>query len=233
MAKNTLFSSLSIRVGYGQTGGTDALPNPGYQSSVALLSSYGTSAGPTPSVQNYANPNLKWETLTSTDAGIDFGFFKDRLTGNIDGFLKKTTGPIFPGTLIEPLPSGGATTAFQWQNLPGDVTNKGLELGVAGRIVENKDWHWTVYVNIAYNKNLYHQSNLGKSPLFLTGNVAGNGVSATYVEAIADKQPVDAFYLRQWTGYDQNGISQTKSTASAYVGDPNPHYIVGLNTEVG
>jgi len=232
MAKNTLFSSLSIRVGYGQTGGTDALPYPGFQSSISLLSGYGTSAGPTPSVQNYANNNLKWETLPSTDAGIDFGFFNDRLTGNLDGYLKKTTGPIFPGTLIEPLPSGGATTAFQWLNLPGYVTNKGIELGLAGRIVENRDWHWTVYLNIGYNKNLYHQPNLGKSPLFLTGNIAGNGVSATYVEAIADKQPVDAFYLRQWTGYDQNGISQTKSTASAYVGDPNPHYIIGLNTEI-
>jgi len=232
MAKNTLFSSLSIRVGYGQTGGTDALPNPGYQSSVATFTTYGNPSGPTPSTQNYANASLKWETLTSTDAGIDFGFFNDRLTGNLDGYMKKTTGPIFPGTLIQPLPSGGAANAFQWQNLPGYITNNGVEVGLAGRIIENKDWHWTVYLNVAYNKNLYHQANLGKSPLFLTGNIAGNGVSATYVEAIADKQPVDAFYLRQWTGYDQNGISQTKSTASAYVGDPNPHYIVGLNTEV-
>jgi TonB-linked SusC/RagA family outer membrane protein len=230
MAKNTLFSSLSIRVGYGQTGGTDALPNPGFQSSVASFTSYGTTAGPTPSTQNIGNVNLKWETLTSTDAGIDFGFFNDRLTGNIDGYMKKTTGPLFPGTLVEPLPGGAGTV--QWQNLPGYVTNNGLELGLAGRIIENKDWHWTVYLNVGYNKNLYHQANLGKSPLFLTGNIAGNGVSATYVEAIADKQPVDEFYLRQWTGYDQNGISQTKSTASAYVGDPNPHYIVGLNTEV-
>jgi iron complex outermembrane receptor protein len=52
------------------------------------------------------------------------------------------------------------------------------------------------------------------------------------VEAIANKQPVDAFYLRSWTGYDQNGISVVKSNASGYVGDPNPHYILGLNTEV-
>jgi len=230
MAKNTLFSSLSLRVGYGQTGGTDALPNPGYQSSVATLSGYGNASGPATATQNIGNPNLKWETLTSTDAGIDFGFFNDRLTGNIDGYFKKTTDPIFPGTLIEPLPGGA--TAVQWQNLQGYVTNKGLELGLTGRIIENQDWHWTVSVNVAYNKNLYNQANLGKSPLFLTGNIAGNGVSATYVEAIANKQPVDAFYLRTWTGYDQNGISEVKSNASSYVGDPNPHYILGLNTEV-
>jgi|GEM_PF-931309 len=231
MAKNTLFSSLSIRVGYGQTGGTDALPNPGYQSSISTFSGPGTAAGgPGLTSQNIGNPNLKWETLTSSDAGIDFGFFNDRLTGNIDAYSKKTTNPIFPGTLIEPLPGGA--TAVQWQNLQGYVTNKGLELGLAGRIIDNQDWHWTLYVNLAYNKNLYTQTNLGYSPLFLTGNIAGNGVSATYVEAIANKQPVDAFYLRTWTGYDQNGISVVKSNASSYVGDPNPHYILGLNTEV-
>ena len=230
MAKNTLFSELSVRVGWGQTGGTDALPAPGYQSTIANLTGYGNSAGPATSTQNIGNPDLKWETLTSTDGGIDFGFFNNRLTGSLDGYLKKTTNPIFPGTLVEP--SAGANSV-QWVNLPGNVTNKGVELALTGMIVQNSDWHWSVTVNIAYNRNMYHQANLGYSPLFLTGNIAGNGVSATYVEAIANKQPVDAFYLRTWTGYDQNGISQVKSNASSYVGDPNPHYILGLNTEVG
>jgi TonB-dependent starch-binding outer membrane protein SusC len=230
MAKNTLFSALSLRVGYGQTGGSDALPAPGFQSSVATLSGYGNSSGPATSTQNIANPNLKWEILTSTDAGIDFGFFNNRLYGSVDGYIKKTTNPIFPGTLVEPLPGGAG--AVQWENLKGDVTNKGLELGVTGVIVQNKDWTWSVTLNVGYNKNLYHQSDLGKSPLFLTGNIAGNGVSSTYVEAVANNQPVDAFYLRTWTGYDQNGISTVKSNASSYVGDPNPHYIVGLNSEV-
>ncbi len=230
MAKNTLFSSLSLRVGYGQTGGSDALPNPGYQSSISYFSGPGDSAGAAFTSQNIGNAKLKWETLTSSDAGIDFGFFNDRLTGNLDVYSKKTTNPIFPGTLIEPLPGGA--NAVQWQNLAGYVTNNGVELGLAARIVENRDWRWILYVNLAYNKNLYHQANLGFSPLFLTGNIAGNGVSATYVEAIANKQPVDAFYLRTWTGYDQNGISEVKSNASSYVGDPNPHYILGLNTEV-
>jgi len=232
MAKNTLFSNLGLRVGWGQVGGTDALPNPGYQSSISYFgnNSYGNPAtGPVPTTQNYGNVNLKWETLTSTDGGIDFGFFNDRLTGYIDAYSKTTTGPIFPSTLVEPSAGAGSV---QWINLPAKVTNKGVELSLAGRIVENKDWHWTVYVNLAYNKNKYIQPGLGLSPLFLTGNIAGNGVSATYVEAIANNQPVDAFYLRTWTGYDQNGISQVKSNASSYVGDPNPHYLLGLNTEV-
>jgi len=66
MAKNTIFSSLSIRVGYGQTGGTDALPNPGYQSSISSFSGYGVPAdnthpnsSPDMLTQNIGNANLK------------------------------------------------------------------------------------------------------------------------------------------------------------------------------
>lgn len=232
MAKNTLFSELSLRVGWGQTGGTDALPNPGYQSSISYFSGYGAQNGNNPNFthQNGAATGLKWETLTSTDGGIDFGFFNGRLYGSIDAYSKKTTNPIFPGTLV--VPGAGGAGAFQWENLDGYVTNRGGEISLNGVIVQNTDWRWTVGVNLGYNRNKYHQPALGLSPLFLTGNIAGNGVSSTYVEAIANNQPIDAFYLRTWTGYDQNGISQVKSNASSYVGDPNPHYILGLNTEV-
>jgi TonB-linked SusC/RagA family outer membrane protein len=229
MARQTIFSNLSLRVGYGQTGGTDAIPNPGYQSSLATLTGYGTvGVGPATSTQNYGNPGLKWETLTSTDGGIDFGILNNRLTGNIDVYSKSTTNPLFPGTL--PVPSSGATI---WQNLPGKITNKGFEIGLNGVIVQNRDFHWNLSVLLSYNKNKYIAPSLGASPLFLTGNISGNGVSATYVEAIANNQPIDAYYLRSWTGYDQNGISIVKSQASSYVGDPNPHYILGVNTELG
>ncbi len=228
MSRQTIFTYLSLRVGWGQTGGTDAIPNPGYQSSLANLTGYGTvGVGPATSTQNYGNPGLKWETLTSTDGGIDFGLLNNRLTGEIDVYSKSTTNPLFPGTL--PVPSSGATV---WQNLPGHIDNKGFEIGLTGVIVQNKDWRWSLQAQVSYNKNKYIAPALGSNPLFLTGNIAGNGVSATYVEAIANNQPLDAFYLRSWTGYDQNGISQVKSQGSSYVGDPNPHYLVSVNTEV-
>lgn len=229
MSHQTLFDQLSLRVGWGQTGGTDAIPNPGFQSSLATLTGYGTvGVGPATSTQNYGNTGLKWETLTSTDGGIDFGVLNDRLFGEIDVYSKATTNPLFPGTL--PVPSSGATI---WQNLPGKITNKGVEVGVTGRIIQQPDFHWNLQVQVAFNKNKYIAPSLGSNPLFLTGNIAGNGVSATYVEAIANNQPIDAYYLRSWTGYDQNGISVVKSQGSSYVGDPNPHTYLAVNTELG
>jgi iron complex outermembrane receptor protein len=229
MAKQTIFSNLALRIGWGQTGGTDAIPNPGFQTSLATLQSYGSpGVGPGTATQNYGNASLRWETLTSTDGGIDFGILDDRLTGNIDLYNKSTTNPLFPGTL--PVPSSGATI---WQNLPGKINNKGFEIGLNGRIIQTRDFHWNLIVNFSYNKNKYIAPALGSDPLFLTGNIAGNGVSATYVQAIANNQPIDAYYLRTWTGYDQNGISEVKSQGSSFVGDPNPHYILGLNTELG
>jgi TonB-linked SusC/RagA family outer membrane protein len=231
MSRQTIFNALSLRVGWGQTGGTDAIPNPGYQTSLVNLTGYGDTGrlgGPSVATQNYGNTTLRWETLTSTDGGIDFSVINDRLSGNIDFYSKTTTNPLFPGTL--PVPSSGATI---WQNLPGKITNKGFEIGLFGRIIQTRDFHWNLAVNLSYNRNKYIAPSLGASPLFLSGSISGNGVSATYVQAIANGQPIDAYYLRTWTGYDQNGISEVKSQGSSYVGDPNPHYILGLNTELG
>jgi iron complex outermembrane receptor protein len=83
-----------------------------------------------------------------------------------------------------------------------------------------------------YVKNQFVYPALGASPLYLTGSVRGQGVSSAFAEAIASNQPIDVFYLRQFQGFDQNGIAIVKSQASQYSGDPNPHIIYGLNTEV-
>jgi len=83
-----------------------------------------------------------------------------------------------------------------------------------------------------YVKNQFVYPALGGSPLFLTGGVDGQGVSSAFAEALANKQPIDVFYLRQFQGFDQNGIAIVKSQASQYSGDPNPHIILGINTDV-
>ena len=99
-------------------------------------------------------------------------------------YSKSTTNPLFPGTL--PVPSSGATV---WENLPGHIDNKGFEVGLTGMIVQNKDWHWSLQALVSYNKNKYIAPSLGSNPLFLTGNIAGNGVSATYVERSPTTSP--------------------------------------------
>jgi iron complex outermembrane receptor protein len=220
MKKATFLNTLDLRIGYGQVGGQDGLAA-GYSQQLAVPTSGGLS------VQHYAQPGLKWETLTSTDGGIDFGFLNNRVVGYIDVFSKKTTNPLFPGTLS--VPSQGATI---WQNLPGYITNKGFEFSLTVAIIRGKDFSWNINGNVEYVKNKFIYPALGSSPLFLTGGVNGQGVSSAFAQAIANNQPIDVFYLRQFQGFDQNGIAKVASQASTYSGDPNPHFIMGLNTDL-
>ncbi|MBN8838006.1 MAG: SusC/RagA family TonB-linked outer membrane protein [Sphingobacteriia bacterium] len=212
-------STLNLRAGWGQTGNQEfpagaAVDRYQYQSNGAL------------NAINFANPNLKWETVTSSNFGLDYGFLGNRINGSFEVFFKKTTNPLFPGTLPAPAPAGTL-----WQNLPGYITNRGFEFSINGTIVEKKAFSWTAGINLTYVKNKFIYDAVGNSPLVLTGQLNGKGTSATYVQAIANNQPIDVFYLRKFSGFDQNGFAITTSGAT-YAGDPNPHYIVGFTSTV-
>ncbi|HXD77576.1 MAG TPA: SusC/RagA family TonB-linked outer membrane protein [Puia sp.] len=230
MKNNTVFSNLALRVGYGQTGGQDGLSSSAAQQ-LGFFSGFNPAANgnqnPRIGTINFSSPNLKWETLTSYDGGIDFGFLNDRIVGYVDVFSKKTTNPLFPGTLS--VPSQGATI---WQNLPGYITNKGFEFSINIAAVRTKDFSWNIGGNVEFVKNKFIYPALGGSPLYLTGGVDGQGVSSAFAQALANGQPIDVFYLRQFEGFDQNGIAIVKSQASAYSGDPNPSVILGINTDL-
>ena len=219
MKGSTLFNNLGVRIGYGQTG------NQEFPAGAALdryrYNSYGSLG-----VVNFANPDLKWETVSSTNAGVDFGFFKGKLTGSIDVFFKKTKDPLFPATLPAPAPSGTV-----YKNLDGYVSNKGGEIVLNANMINRKDLIWDLSVNATYVRNKFVYPAGGSAPLVLTGQLNGKGTSDTYVQAIANGQPIDVFYLRTFSGFDQNGFAVATPTAS-YVGDPNPHYYAGLTSSL-
>ncbi len=219
MKNGSVFNNLALRVGWGRTG-NQSFPAGSSQDR------YKYNSNGSLSVVNFANPDLKWETVTSTDAGLDFAVLKNRLTGSIDVFFKKTTDPLFPGTLAAPAPAG-----ILWQNLPGYVSNKGGELGLNAQIVQNRNFAWSLGGTVTYVKNKFVFPEAGLGPLVLTGNLNGKGTSATWVQAIANDQPVDVFYLREFHGFDKDGFAITDNAAS-YAGDPNPKWVVGITTEL-
>ncbi|MFT4156192.1 SusC/RagA family TonB-linked outer membrane protein [Parafilimonas sp.] len=219
MKNSKVFNNLALRVGWGRTG-NQSFPS-GSSQDRYQYTSYGSL-----SVVNFANPDLKWETVSSTNGGIDFGFLNNRLTGSIDVFFKKTTDPLFPGTLAAPANSG-----IIWQNLAGYVTNKGGEIGLNWQIIQGKNFSWSISPTATYVVNKFVYPEAGSGPMVLTGNLNGKGTSATYVQAIANGQPVDVFYLRKFYGFDKDGFSITDDSAT-YNGDPNPRWIVGFGTEL-
>ncbi|WP_316633081.1 TonB-dependent receptor [uncultured Flavobacterium sp.] len=93
------------------------------------------------------NPDLKWETTEQIDAGIDLGFFNQRITFTADVYQKTTKDLLLKAQL--PL-STGFTSAYK--NV-GSVRNRGLELSLVTKNIVTDNFTWTSSFNISFNKN--------------------------------------------------------------------------------
>ncbi|HTD94419.1 MAG TPA: SusC/RagA family TonB-linked outer membrane protein [Chitinophagaceae bacterium] len=216
----TLFNSLKLRAGYGETGNQEFAADAA--SDVYRYNSNGNSPP-----AHFGNDDLKWETVKSVDIGIDFALLKGRIYGSIDYFSKKTTNLIFEKPVSQPSPS-----ATQFYNLPdADLTNKGVEVGVGADIVVGPKFNWSVNANVTFVKNEFHFPSAGEGPLVFTGALHGQGSSGGFAEALANNQPIDVYYLKRFSGFDKDGIG-IYSVVPEYVGDPNPSAFMGFSTTV-
>jgi TonB-linked SusC/RagA family outer membrane protein len=100
-----------------------------------------------PSFSRMGNPNITWETTTNFNAGIEFGFWKNRLRGSVDVYNKKVTDLLFWLSVPESAGSRG-----YYDNI-GDIRNTGVELTLTGDIVRTKDIDWGVSVNLSHNQS--------------------------------------------------------------------------------
>ncbi|RYY58052.1 MAG: SusC/RagA family TonB-linked outer membrane protein [Chitinophagaceae bacterium] len=161
LANASFLSDLKLRVSYGETGnsqflmtntgaGTGPVPviesnYPGlslFESSVAA--SYAASAG-----INFAqlgNSQLGWERNVTKNIGIDFGFFKNRISGTVDYFIRTTKDLL----LSKPVPTTAGFTSIA-QNI-GSLENRGVEFGLT-TINLTGDFKWTTNFNITFLKN--------------------------------------------------------------------------------
>ena len=216
---NGIFNNLRVRFGYGETG------NQEFPADASLnyltYSSYGSITR-----NHYGSDTLKWETVKSIDAGIDFAILKGRIYGFVDYFDKKTVDPVFLTVISQPTAGGSV-----YKNISGaDVTNTGFEISVGADIVQGKSFSWSANANVTTLKNRFHYPKAGTVPFALTGALHGQGISGGYSQAIANDQPVDVFYLPTFTGFDKDGIGTY--TPINYVGDPNPHLLLGFSTDL-
>ena len=93
------------------------------------------------------NPNLKWETTTTRNFGIDFGFFRGRVSGTLD-FYWNTTDDLL---MLQTIPDATGYSR-QYQNV-GSTSNKGVELATNVVILDNKNVNLNFNFNISYNSN--------------------------------------------------------------------------------
>lgn len=93
------------------------------------------------------NPDITWETTTNINVGLEFNLFKNRLSGTIDYYNKKTTDLLFWLSIPE---SGGSRGYYG--NI-GDIRNSGFELGLQGSVIRTKNIDWSLQFNISHNND--------------------------------------------------------------------------------
>ncbi|MDP1844649.1 MAG: TonB-dependent receptor [Sediminibacterium sp.] len=222
-----IFSFLKLRASYGIVGNAEIgnFPQLGLFSGDA---GYAGAAGQRPS--QLRNDNLKWETTNQFDIGVDFGILKNRISGEIDYYVKKTDGLLLNVNIP-------ATTGFnsQVRNV-GKLENKGIEFVLNTQNLIGA-FKWNTSLNIARN--------IGKVT-DIQGQIIEGGVSS--MNRVQEGYAVGVFYTPEFAGVDPtNGNalfylntknadgSLNKGTTSNYAlaqrivaGDPNPDYILGV-----
>jgi iron complex outermembrane receptor protein len=215
-----LFSSLRLRASWGRTG------NQEFPAGAATERYRYNGPGSVVNV-NIENPDLKWESSTMTNVGIDFGVMNNRLTGTIDYFNKTTKDLLFRLTAVSPAPE-----AFYWTNLPGNILNSGFEFALNYEIIRNKDFTLSVGGNISFLKN--ELRDFPENLLIETGEINGQGLTGARAQRLANNQPLSVFWMGRFLGLDRNGIQQFEGgdpnnpANRFFAGSPNPKSIYGL-----
>jgi TonB-dependent starch-binding outer membrane protein SusC len=207
------FSDLKLRAGYGITG------NQEFESGVSLAQFRTNNDGSLTQVNN-PNPDIKWEETAQWGLGLDFELSGGRVGGSVDYFNKTTSNLIFRKDYAQP-----AAVDFQWVNLDGDVVNKGAEIALHALPLNSPRFSWRVDYNMSFLDNVVRK--LGT--FVNTGQIHGQGLSGAYAQRIAEGQPLYAFYMRQFVGFDSLGLGiYANNEQLAFVGSPIPDMTLGL-----
>ncbi len=173
-----------------------------------------------------ANPDLKWETTITRNLGVDFGFFNNRLTGNIDVYWNTTKDLLMKTTI-----SGITGFTSTYANV-GQTSNKGVEIALQGVIVKNKDWNVTAGFNINFNKG--NVDELADNVTGLYGSSwAGSSLFPKSDYILMEDHPVglvrgltaDGFYTTDDFTYS-NGVYTLKEGVPDVTTDIFPNYHV-------
>ena len=187
-----------LRVGYGSTG-NNRVTDYAFRSSMSIEPDSGYAVGNVPEkgiVPNLlGNRKLKWETTDQINAGLDLGFFDDRISVVLDYYYKRTRDLLLNATLA---PSMGYLQAYK--NV-GSVSNSGFEITIDTRNIQTKDFLWTSSFNISFNRNKVLALNDDEPSLATRINWGNYGNAYPYI-AIPG-QPIAMFY-----GYLFDGIYQ-------------------------
>ena len=233
-------SNLAIRVGWGKQGNQAVQP---YQTQLLLRSDPGA-AYPFGGVSvsglraaQVGNPNLKWETATQTNVGIDYGFLNDRLTGSLEFYQKNTKDLLLDVAVPQP-----AVVSTQIQNV-GSLQNRGIEASIDGDLY--RAGKTTLSGGLTFTSERNKVTSIGGVQFINTGGVSGQGQSNQYSQRIMVGEPIGTFFGPKFLFVNDQGqqVFACKSTSAGcangqttnpsdedkvVLGSANPSFTVGL-----
>lgn len=218
-------SFLKLKASYGSNG-NDRIADFASRGLFSGRGSYGGQPGQKP--LQLPNPDLKWETTKGTDIGLEAGFFKNRISIEIDVYKRDTKDLLLsqevPGT-------SGFRTLFR--NI-GSLNNKGIEISLNTTNVASKNFRWTTNVNFSANKNKI--TNLGGQVLGSSVNKAmeGQPLGIFFAKEFAGADPANGdalFYINKTKG-DRTTTNDVNEAEDVVIGNPNPKFFYGFSNNL-
>ena len=183
------------------------------------------------------NPYLTWETTTTKNLGLDFGFANNRISGSVDVFRKDTEDLL----VYSPIPAGDLSN-FNWLNV-GNMKNEGIE-GVINFVpIKNENTTWELSFNATHYKPIVTNliQNATNDYFIETGDISGGVGNKIQAHAVgyapnsflvyqqvydSNGKPLDGVYV------DRNGDGQISAQDKYYYKSTTPDAILGFSTKL-
>ena len=201
MDNQKIFDNVKLRASYGKVG-NDGIPSNLFIPLATINLPYFFNGQELLNIRlaELADQNLQWEVTTETNFGLDFTLLKNKLSGTVDLYNRKTEDALVrikvPSILGDP--------NDEYITNAASFTNKGVELSLDWKDNMSKDWKYNIGGNVAFNKNRINSLNGGQA--ISDGGVGGQGTTTKSDNG----QPIGSFYL-----WDVVGIFQTAAEIAA------------------
>jgi TonB-linked SusC/RagA family outer membrane protein len=257
LSDSETISNWKWRVSYGATGNPSIPPYGTLARFSEIYSVIGDNLTNAVAVTQLANDNLKWETSYQFDAGVDLGFWNNRLSVTMDYYVINTKDLLFQRPLPEYV---GLANPFQMQNI-GELQNKGFEFSFNSRNISNDNFTWSS--NFNYSKNTTEILALPNDEDIFINSAPGH-FRQSESQILRVGQPVGSFFGYIYEGVIQEGQTDVptgfetqpggqlfadingrdaegnltgepdgkiNSDDKTIIGDPTPDFILGFNND--
>lgn len=237
LKNQSTLSYLKLRTSYGLTGNT---PTANFGARGKYEGAAYTN-NPGLRIFSLENPDLSWESTAQFNFGLDFGVLSDRITGEVDYYIKNTRDLL----LSAPLPAVSGVTSYLGNS--GKLENRGLEIVINSENLVG-DFRWSTNFNIAFNRNkitkLNNDSDITAGVnraregedigVFVSREWAGvnpeNGDALYYVNREVEQSEIDnGTVLKVDHLGDRYVTASYNSAENVVIGSPNPDFIGGIN----